>query len=153
MKCHSRFGVTLVEILVVIGIIGVMLGLLLPAVQSARETARRVQTANNLKQIGLGLHMYHDIYRHFPIANHYDLPKDSSPWLLKIMPYIEQGSIFEKWTFGATSQQPWPASLYIGENTEFIDDVVPTYLSAATPQDATFFLNLRREPESTLRFQ
>lgn len=95
-------GFTLVELLVVIAIIGILVGLLLPAVQAAREAARKTQCKNNLKQIGLALHMYHDSLRGLPpgwIANH---PTSQKPywlgvpgwgWASLILPFLEQGNV------------------------------------------------------------
>jgi len=89
-----RSAFTLVELLVVIAIIGVLVALLLPAVQAAREAARRMQCANHLKQIGLATNMFHDTYSFFPPGRRWpSLPT----WFALIMPYLEGGPEFAKW--------------------------------------------------------
>src|SRR5690606_33556929 len=95
-------GFTLVELLVVIAIIGVMVGLLLPAVQAAREAARRMSCTNNLKQIGLALHNYHDSFNRLPAGSTGVLNAAGSnfnghgwTWQAAILPYIEQGPLYD----------------------------------------------------------
>ena len=89
-----RFGFTLIELLVVIAIIAVLIALLLPAVQSAREAARRAQCTNNLKQIGLAMHNYHDQQGTLP----YGLKGCCwGTWLISVLPYIEQQPLFNAW--------------------------------------------------------
>ena len=93
---HSqRSAFTLVELLVVIAIIGILVGLLLPAVQAAREAARRMSCSNNLKQIGLATHNYHDTYKRFPAAGYYrrDLSSDSWSVQARILPQLEQANL------------------------------------------------------------
>ena len=92
-RTRIRFGFTLVELLVVIAIIGVLVALLLPAVQSAREASRRTQCANNLKQIGLGLHGFNDTYNYLP----YTRLDTRETWAVLLLPYIEQSTLFNQW--------------------------------------------------------
>ena len=94
-SCVFRNAFTLVELLVVIAIIGILIGLLLPAVQAAREAARRMQCSNNLKQIGLGLHNYHDAYDTLPAG----FTRQGFTWSGAILPFIEQQNLFDLLVF------------------------------------------------------
>ena len=102
-KCASRRGYTLIELLVVIAIIAILIALLLPAVQQAREAARRTQCKNNLKQIGLALHNYHDIHSTLPpgwigvASNQPDVEGDNAfGWGTMILPMLDQGPLYQK---------------------------------------------------------
>lgn len=102
---QKRSGFTLIELLVVIAIIAILIALLLPAVQQAREAARRSQCRNNLKQIGLALHNYHDTFGVFPPGYIDTRPggganKDGGwAWSAHILPYLDQGNIYSKINF------------------------------------------------------
>src|SRR5512134_2021324 len=95
-NASPRGGFTIVELLVVIAIIGVLIALLLPAVQAAREAARRTQCKNNLKQLGLALHNYHDVYTVFPPGGTYRAAAvQPAGWSIqaRLLPYIEQANL------------------------------------------------------------
>jgi prepilin-type N-terminal cleavage/methylation domain-containing protein/prepilin-type processing-associated H-X9-DG protein len=109
MRCSVRRGFTLVELLVVIAIIGILIALLLPAVQAAREAARRTQCNNNLKQVGLALHNYHDSFKSFPPTAVWGAFDPANPtqqqspyhptWLTMILPHMEQQPLYDTVNF------------------------------------------------------
>ena len=103
-----RRGFTLIELLVVIAIISVLIALLLPAVQSAREAARRIQCTNNLKQFGLGLHNYESIAGSFPMAGIYTPATGWIGWSVhsRLLPLLEQGPMFNSINFNLAYSTP-----------------------------------------------
>ena len=105
---RASHGFTLVELLVVIAIIGILISLLLPAVQSARESARRMQCGNNLKQIGLALTGYHASHGTFPFGNY---SKHGTGWTAYILPYIEQEAMYNRISFQETGIGQWAMPL------------------------------------------
>ncbi|WP_339735987.1 DUF1559 domain-containing protein [uncultured Gimesia sp.] len=130
-----RQGFTLIELLVVIAIIAILIALLLPAVQQAREAARRSTCKNNLKQIGLALHNYHDTFRTFPPAsvraptssgvNEWDTSMIS--WQARILPYMDQAPLFNKIDWSAT-----PGNT-AAVNIEAMDYELPAYRCPSDP--------------------
>jgi len=103
-SCSPRRAFTLVELLVVIAIIGILVALLLPAIQAAREAARRTQCSNNLKQLGVGFHNYHDTHRVFPPSCVKEKFQDAAGsaqatlWSGMLLPFLEQDAIWNQIT-------------------------------------------------------
>jgi len=129
-------GFTLIELLVVIAIIAILIALLLPAVQQAREAARRTQCRNNLKQIGLALHNYHDNFNSFPPLENHTLEQLNGTisdwgdrpgnWLEYILPYIDQANQYNKLDFNIR----WDA----GQNKSVVLAKYPAYQCPSNPQ-------------------
>ncbi|WP_339735981.1 DUF1559 domain-containing protein [uncultured Gimesia sp.] len=139
---RKRRGFTLIELLVVIAIIAILIALLLPAVQQAREAARRSTCKNNMKQIGLALHNYHDTFRAFPIGSQTSYYRAN--WRSSILPYIDQAPAYNQLTQAASSQHGFAsgngnsAAGYNTENAVLSDYYVPVYKCPSSTADAFY---------------
>jgi prepilin-type N-terminal cleavage/methylation domain-containing protein/prepilin-type processing-associated H-X9-DG protein len=127
-----RPGFTLIELLVVIAIIAVLIALLLPAVQSAREAARRAQCVNNLKQIGIAMHNYHDALGSLPPGCK---GAQWGTWVLFTLPWVEQTSLYNSWNFAGNSRITATATLYAFQGAGNITVTVTRVNSHYCPSD------------------
>jgi prepilin-type processing-associated H-X9-DG protein len=124
---------TLVELLVVVAIIGLVTGLLLPAVQAARETARRAQCQNNLHHIGIALHVFHDAHGRLPIGC-IDKRTPKNPngrqlaWSAEVLPHLEESTLWQELDFGS----PYDSA----RNSRAAIQVIPTYICPTTVRTA-----------------
>jgi prepilin-type N-terminal cleavage/methylation domain-containing protein len=158
-----RRAFTLIELLVVIAIIAILVALLLPAVQQAREAARRTQCKNNLKQLGLALHNYHDTYKMFPPAGTASIAGtaavkrqmdvvDAWGWPVRILPGLEQANLFSQLRVGETLRTPHTAMTNVidyttanaGSVEKLLTTPIPVFLcpSSSGPQVNRFQQNL-----------
>src|SRR5262245_17404446 len=132
---RSRIAFTLVELLVVIAIIGVLIALLLPAIQAARESARRSQCSNNLKQIGLGLANYEHVHKRFPPGAVWSpaapLVRRGSALIL-VLPYLEEKSLYDAYDFAKLNVDN---AVFPGTSDVIGSHVVPTFLCPSDNHD------------------
>ncbi len=137
---RNRLAFTLVELLVVIAIIGILIALLLPAVQAAREAARRSQCTNNLKQIALGVHNYHDTYKAFPIGGYGCC---WGTWLLGVLPFVEQQALADLYQgegYDGRPATPEPPRYGVAVNLPVTRTQVATYTCPSDSNTASMSL-------------
>src|SRR5262249_2322594 len=130
-----RRGFTLIELLVVIAIIAVLIGLLLPAGQKGREARSRVKCGNNLRQLGLAAHQYHDVYEHLPPGMGYTPLVTNGVWghhFFHLLPYLEQGNLYER-ALGSVPLTTGPVTIYWPGNNSVYSQSVPTFLCPSDP--------------------
>jgi prepilin-type N-terminal cleavage/methylation domain-containing protein len=141
----ARQGFTLVELLVVIAIIGILVALLLPAIQAARESARRASCNNNMKQLALAIQNYHDTFQRFPISfggnNVYNNTNTGRSWMIGILPMIEQQALYDQIRF----DQP----VSHADNTAVSRTVVPAFLCPSDGYGADGTLDTRANVNDT----
>ncbi len=121
-RSANRSAFTLVELLVVIAIIGILVALLLPAVQAARGSARRMSCTNNMRQIGLALHNYHATFKEFPEGSR---QSNFIGPLASVLPYLEEGSTYQQFDFSKRYSDPY--------NQEVAGQTIATYLCPSMP--------------------
>jgi prepilin-type N-terminal cleavage/methylation domain-containing protein len=139
-RTTQRRGYTLVELLVVIAIIGVLIALLLPAVQAARESARVTTCKNNLKQLGIAVHNHHDTLGHLPPGIGYYMPGENirvfGTYQFHLLPYFEQGNLFDRSLGTAPFLPPvGPMLVHYPGNNNVYAQRVPTFLCPSDPSD------------------
>jgi len=149
---RSSVGFTLVELLVVIAIIGILVALLLPAIQSAREAARRAQCTSNMKNLAIALQNYHDVHKHFPPAARFGPPDVAvhasdtilndlrlfQNWAIELLPFIEEGNLASQLT---VTNIPPAKSVRLAVNASFRSTEIPVMLCPSDIGKGNFFID------------